>query len=196
MRGPVLQPLPGMPPRAASGIDRIPAAAWAALLGDAAAVRRYRELTWPAAGHLWWTGALDSSGHGSLTAHGRQFSAHAFGYQLAHGLVLPAAGILPVIRHSCDNASCQDPAHLAPGSAADNAADYSARRWRADSPLADSRGARGRAVAVRAAIAAMRRSGLAADAAVAAALCAGQPRQLILPGMAPGPGTANVFAQR
>jgi len=76
-------------------------------------------------------------------------SAHALGWQLSHGVAQPFAGEMPVIRHACDNASCQRPACLLAGTAAENAADYQARRWRTGSPLADIRGARGRAVAVR-----------------------------------------------
>jgi hypothetical protein len=75
-----------------------------------------------------------------------------FAYQHAHGLNLDRllrADL--VIRHRCDEASCQNPTHLVIGTAADNSTDYQARRYRAGGPLADVRGA-GRARAIRHAI--------------------------------------------
>src|SRR5262249_53210748 len=66
--------------------------------------------------------------------------------------VAPVPGLLPVIRHRCDEPSCQAAGHLAAGSAADNAHDYLARRQDPYSPLTDRRGPRGRAVAIRNAI--------------------------------------------
>ncbi len=116
--------------------------------------------------HWWWTGALDGSGHGGCWAHGRQVSAHALGWQLCYGLAQPVAGEMPVIRRACDNASCQRPECLLAGTAADNAADYQVRRWRTGSSLADIRGSRGRAVAIREAILSASRDGASVDDAI------------------------------
>lgn len=104
-------------------------------------------------------------------------TAHLYAYQLAYGLCgdrLLVDGV--VIRHICDEAACQNPAHLAVGTAADNTADYQARRGREGGPLADARGAAGRAVAIRAAITVARPGGPAAvEAAIAEAMAAGDP---------------------
>src|SRR5262249_2193287 len=56
----------------------------------------------------------------------------------------PVTGWFPVIRHRCDEPSCQAAGHLAAGSAADNSHDYVARRQDPYSPLKDRRGPRGR----------------------------------------------------
>lgn len=167
--------LPGMPAAAVQGADRIPVRVWAAVLADAEVRRRYYGQIWQGRGHWWWLGAIDGSGHGSIRAQGRQFSAHTLGWQLAHGLVQPGGNGEPVIRHACDNASCQRPACLMSGTRAENTADYQARRWRADSPLADIRGARGRAVAVRDAIRTALRAGADPEQAALRAVSAGIP---------------------
>ena len=64
----------------------------------------------------------------------------------------PVTGLLPSIRHRCDEASCHRPSHGVTGSAAGNAADYAARNRVPGSPLTDRRGAADRAAAVRDAI--------------------------------------------
>src|SRR5262249_5590783 len=76
--------------------------------------------------------------------------ARGYGYVLSRGIPRadPVTGLLPVIRHRCDEPSCQAAGHLAAGSAADNAHDYLARRQDPYSPLTDRRGPRGRAVAI------------------------------------------------
>ncbi len=53
--------------------------------------------------------------------------------------------------------------------------DYRARRGREDSPLADRRGARGRATAIRHAILTARRSGASIEEALQQAIAAGIP---------------------
>jgi hypothetical protein len=80
--------------------------------------------------------------------------AHIYGYVLSRGVPQPdpVTGCLPVIRHRCDEPSCQAAGHLAAGTPADNAQDYLARRQDPYSPLNDRRGPRGRAVALRSAI--------------------------------------------
>ena len=102
-------------------------------------------------------------------------AAHVFAYQLAHGLCtarLLASDV--VIRHRCDEACCQNPAHLAAGTATMNITEYRARRHRVSGPLDDTRGAAGRARAIRAAVLSARVDGPdAVEAALAAALTAG-----------------------
>jgi hypothetical protein len=90
--------------------------------------------------------------------------AHVYAYVLSRGLPSPdpVTGVLPVIRHRCDEPSCQAAGHLATGSAGDNARDYLARHRDPYSPLNHRRGPRGRAVAIRNAILAA----LAEDATV------------------------------
>jgi hypothetical protein len=137
----------------------------------------------------YWTGAIGSDGHGRFragsrtTGTSRVITAHLYAYQLEHGLLddRPLSDVDLVVRHRCDEASCQNPGHLNVGTAADNVEDYHARRWRHHSPLGDARGTAGRARAIRAAIASA--SPELADAAVAAAIAAGHPddHQLLLP---------------
>src|SRR5262249_48982860 len=74
-------------------------------------------------------------------------SAHLYGYVLTRGVPWPdpVTGALPVIRHRCDEPSCQAAGHLATGSPTENTRDYLARRWDPCSPLNDRRRPRGRA---------------------------------------------------
>ncbi|MFD0370821.1 hypothetical protein [Streptomyces sp. NPDC127114] len=78
---------------------------------------------------------------------------HLYGYQLAHG-VIPRLGWGTdlTVCHTCDNHSCQQPAHLRLGTAAENRAEWVARRRDPGSPLADLRGPAGRSRAIGAAI--------------------------------------------
>jgi hypothetical protein len=147
-------------------LGRIPLDLWVALAGDTEArARYYRKVYWRGPGQCaFFLGALGSGGHGRFRAGthqavaGRPASlvvpAHVYGYVLSRGIPRadPVTGLLPVIRHRCDEPSCQAAGHLAPGSAADNARDYLARRRDPYSPLNDRRGPRGRAVAIRNAI--------------------------------------------
>ncbi len=128
-----------------------------------------------------WTGALGSDGHGRFRVGSRPagtswvVTAHVFAYQHAHGLCV--ARLLTadvVIRHRCDEASCQNPAHLLIGTAADNTGDYHTRRHRIGGPLTDLRGTAGRAIAIREAILAARIHGPAAtEVAITAAIAIG-----------------------
>lgn len=52
----------------------------------------------------------------------RQVYAHRFSFEMHHGY-LPK-----VVRHSCDNGLCVNPAHLLPGTQADNVRDMIERR--------------------------------------------------------------------
>ncbi|MFF0429972.1 hypothetical protein ACFYUJ_37085 [Streptomyces sp. NPDC004520] len=76
------------------------------------------------------------------------------------------------MRHTCDEAPCQNPGHWLAGTRGDNNRDAAARRLLAGHALADVRGAAGRARAVQAAIAAEPDD---LEAAIAAALAAGNP---------------------
>ena len=131
---------------------------------DPRVVQRYRAKVHVASGDssCWfWTGALHATkGHarywvGSyLDAHSQRRDVgvigHRFGWALVHGW----AALLdtPVLAHECDEASCQNPDHLAPATMDSNREDFLHRRWLPGSPLRDVRGPGGRARAVRAAI--------------------------------------------
>ena len=64
-----------------------------------------------------------------------------YAYQLHHGVIAMAPG-QAVIRHRCDETSCENWDHLLIGTQPNNVRDYRARRGREDGPLADRRGAR------------------------------------------------------
>lgn len=159
----------------------VPVAIWRLLLNDARTHRRYAETVHRRGpDQCWfWLGAISSTGHGKFRAsrHGagvsRVVTAHVYGYQLANGPLEAMPGDDPVISHRCDEASCQNPGHWRLGTRAENTAEYLSRRRRLSGPLADVRGARGRAVAVRDAILAARSSGTDVEAAIAAALAEG-----------------------
>ncbi|QUC63799.1 hypothetical protein IOD14_43930 (plasmid) [Streptomyces sp. A2-16] len=156
-----------------------PAVPWSALAADPATVARYEAKVYRGPGPTdchWWLGAVSDSGHGKLRAGSRPagtsrvVSAHVLGFAIHHG-----AGALQgaIVRHRCDEASCQNPAHWLAGDRLQNILDFQARRGLTGHPLADVRGAAGRAVAVRDAILAAA-PGAEADAIVAA-LAAGHP---------------------
>lgn len=71
-----------------------------------------------------WTGAIHGSGYGNFWLEDEQtVSAHRFAYELVHGQI-PDNRLL---MHRCDNPVCVNPAHLAPGTDADNMGDASAK---------------------------------------------------------------------
>jgi len=166
-------PLPPAPARRTT--RRLSVATWRQILARPDNEARYNmnvlrlraSDSWP------WLGSLSSSGAGSLWVRagdgGHMVSAHAYGYQLLHGVVEPEAGEWPVIRHTCDEAWCQNFAHWQLGGPADNLNDWLRRRWHTGSPLRDVRGAGGRATAVREAARAAIAAG-ASTAAIAAAV--------------------------
>ena len=130
-----------------------------------ARARYYRKVYWRGPGQCaFFLGALGSGGHGRFRAGTRRAAAdrpaslvvpaHVYGYVLSRGIPGPdpVTGLLPVIRHRCDEPSCQAAGHLGAGPPGDNARDYLARRQDPCSPLNDRRGPRGRAVAIRNAI--------------------------------------------
>ena len=147
-------------------LGRIPRDLWEALAADEdARARYYGKVYWRGPGQCaYFLGALSSGGHGRLRAGTRRAAAdrpgslvvpaHIYGYVLSRGVPGPdpVTGCLPVIRHRCDEPSCQAAVHLAAGSPAENSRDYLARRADPYSPLSDRRGPRGRAVAIRGAI--------------------------------------------
>jgi hypothetical protein len=144
-------------------LGRIPWDLWEALAEDRKAAERYRsKIYWRGPGQCaYFLGALSSSGHGRFRAGTRTpaadrpgslvVPAHIYGYVLSRGVPAPdpVTGRLPVIRHRCDEPNCQTVVHLAGGSPGENAQDYLARRMDPRSPLRDTRGPRGRAVAIR-----------------------------------------------
>lgn len=108
-----------------------------------------------------WIGALHSRrGHGRFwlgsytDAHGRQRDccviAHRFGWGLVHGT--DALLDTPVLAHTCDEPSCQNPEHLQASTITANRDEWLRRRWQPRSPLRDTRGPAGRAHAIRHAI--------------------------------------------
>jgi hypothetical protein len=128
-------------------------------------------------GACWWLGAISNSGHGKLRAGSRPagtsrvVSAHVLGAAIQHGAAALESGV--IVRHRCDEAGCQNPGHWILGDRLQNLLDFQARRGLTGHPLADVRGAAGRAVAVRDAILAARPGEEAA--AIAAALAPGYP---------------------
>ncbi|MFI1869681.1 hypothetical protein [Streptomyces jumonjinensis] len=154
---------------------------WAELAADAVTVERYRAKIHDRSPEqcAFWTGAISSSGHGKLRAGARKagtsrvVTAHVLGFVIAYGPQALAPG--HVVRHLCDESSCQQPAHWAAGERLDNIRDYYARSHRAGHALGDVRGPDGRAAAIRSAILTARATGADVEAAIAAAIAEGNP---------------------
>jgi hypothetical protein len=74
-----------------------------------------------------WTAATKRGyGHfkyGHFKVDGKMVKAHRFSYALAHGPILDGLHVL----HRCDNPPCVNPAHLFPGTNADNIRDKEAK---------------------------------------------------------------------
>lgn len=70
-----------------------------------------------------WLGAINRDGYGRFNVGGRCIGAHRFAYEREHGKLPPGT----VLRHSCDNPACCNPAHLAPGTHRDNQLDKFAK---------------------------------------------------------------------
>ncbi len=115
-------------------LGQIPRDLWEALAADEEARGRYyRKVYWRGPGRCaYFLGALSSGGHGRFRAGTRPAAAdrpgslvvpaRIYGYVLSRGVPRPdpVTGALPVIRHRCDEPSCQAAAHLAAGSPAAN----------------------------------------------------------------------------
>ncbi|MQS18003.1 HNH endonuclease [Streptomyces kaniharaensis] len=150
---------------------------WAELVGHAPSRARYTAKVFRRGdGQCWyWTGGISSTGHGKFRAGTGDWSevvsAHEYGYAVEHGH--QALIDTPVIRHTCDSPSCCNPRHWLPGTRQDNVLDYASRSRLAGHALADVRGPRGRADAIREAILAAKPDEV--EAAIREAIRAGQP---------------------
>lgn len=109
-----------------------------------------------------WTGAISGKGHGRFQLADRRtvsgaggtptrqtfvVIAHRFGYALHHSV--DALLDVPIVAHNCDNPLCQNPTCWRASNHRANGQDHGRRRDPVGGPLADVRGARGRARAVR-----------------------------------------------
>lgn len=86
-----------------------------------------------------WLGRKNDSGYGILNWFGKQQQrAHRISYQIHGGELEPA----DVLRHSCDNPPCVNPAHLQPGTHADNMHDMHrrGRNWKGPRPRGERSG--------------------------------------------------------
>jgi hypothetical protein len=70
-----------------------------------------------------WTGWHDEKGYGRVNIGSRTTHAHRLAFELAGGTI-PTGH---VVRHTCDNPPCCNPAHLRTGTVADNQRDMVAR---------------------------------------------------------------------
>lgn len=68
---------------------------------------------WPWGGHI-------TKGYGVITMARNFYYAHRVVYELHHGVVLPPE---TEVRHTCHNPPCCNPAHLIPGTHAENMRD-------------------------------------------------------------------------
>jgi hypothetical protein len=153
----------------------VPEQRWRSWLDDPATVARFDAKRYRRPGdRCWvWMGAVSSTGHGcfraaSLPGPTRRgtVSAHLFAYQLAYGVIARwgwSDTDDEVICHQCDFAACTNPHHMRLGTHATNRYEYLSRRGNLASPLADVRGAAGRARAIASAV----RLGLARDESAA-----------------------------
>jgi hypothetical protein len=169
----------------------VDAAMWEAWLADLGTRDRFEALTYRRAPGqcAYWLGAISSTGHGKFRAGSRAqaragtapsapsriVTAHVYAYRLYHRVIEAPWTGQGVIRHSCDETSCENWDHLLIGTQPENVWDYRARCGREDGPLADCRGARGRAIAIRGAILTARRSGADIEEALQQAIAAGIP---------------------
>ncbi len=70
-----------------------------------------------------WMGHANRQGYGRMYAYSRQYFAHRFSYRIHNDGNEP-----PVVRHTCDNPICVNPAHLLGGTQADNNRDTAERK--------------------------------------------------------------------
>ena len=84
--------------------------------------RRGPDDCWP------WMSSATGMGYGRIKIDGKVYSAHRVAYALAHGDIPSGHGFHgTVIRHTCDNKACCNPAHLVAGTQRANAGDMSKR---------------------------------------------------------------------
>lgn len=75
-----------------------------------------------------WTGATATFGYGRVKISGRLYSTHRIAYTLANGPILDLEEYHgAVVRHSCDNPCCCNPAHLCIGDQRANVHDMVSR---------------------------------------------------------------------
>ncbi len=74
-----------------------------------------------------WIGSISGDGYGTIAKNGRMFGAHRLSYELVNGAI--PEGLL--IRHTCDNTLCVNPAHLITGTHQDNMKDRGERQRQA-----------------------------------------------------------------
>ena len=66
-----------------------------------------------------WAGWVDAEGYGSICVEGKSTRVHRFVYEQCVGAIPEGS----VVRHTCDNPACINPAHLAIGTQYDNIQD-------------------------------------------------------------------------
>jgi hypothetical protein len=71
-----------------------------------------------------WQASRSPRGYGKVKIKGRELRAHRVAYEAAKGPI--PTGL--IVRHTCDNPPCCNPAHLLVGTSADNSADMLERR--------------------------------------------------------------------
>lgn len=149
-----LPPQGPQPARRRRSAARLDAKMWRALLACEETAAAYQASTYrQGETQCWfWAGALSDSGHGKLkagragggAAAGRTVTAHVYGYQLhRQRLIIPTPAMPdPVVGHTCDESSCQNPRHWELVSRGDNVRAYHQRKHRF--PLNDTRTRNGR----------------------------------------------------
>ncbi len=71
----------------------------------------------PVYGGCWyWRGSFNNKGYGQFKVDGKMLLAHRVSYELANGPIPDGR----IIRHSCHNPACVNPAHLQVGTQQDN----------------------------------------------------------------------------